>query len=212
MAEIKYTKTELRAQQTRHTMLLRYLPTLQLKKALLQVEVNQSDVELEHLMIQFKTFEKKILHYSSLFSDREGFELFPSTKIAEVHKRYENIAGVDIPIFEQVVFNKANYSLFDTPFWLESAISGVQGFLGIREKIKIIREKKALLMKELKEVSIRVNLFEKILIPKTEANIKRIRIFLGDMQLAAVSQAKVSKRKILLRKQKRLSEEDVIQT
>lgn len=202
MADLKYTKTELRSQQTRHNMLNRYLPTLQLKKALLQLEVNQSDVELEHLMIQFKTFEKKILHYSSLFSDKEAYELFPSVKIAEVKIKHENIAGVDIPVFEQIIFEKPTYSLFDTPFWLESAISGVQGLLNIREKIKVIREKKALLMKELREVSIRVNLFEKILIPKTEGNIKRIRIFLGDMQLAAVSQAKVSKRKILQRKLK----------
>jgi V/A-type H+-transporting ATPase subunit D len=200
MADIKYTKTELRSQQTRHSMLLKYLPTLQLKKALLQLEVNQSDVELEHLMIQFKTFEKKLQHYAALFSDKEAYELFPASKIVEVKKKHENIAGVDIPIFEQVVFEKPNYSLFDTPVWLESAIQGVHGFLIIREKKKVIREKKALLMKELKEVSIRVNLFEKILIPKTEANIKRIRIFLGDMQLAAVSQAKVSKRKILQRK------------
>ena len=181
-------------------MLLKYLPTLQLKKALLQLEVNQSDVELEQLMIQFKTFEKKLQHYAALFSDKEAYELFPATKVVEVKKKHENIAGVDIPIFEQVVFEKPAYSLFDTPVWLESSIQGVQGFLIIRERKKVIREKKELLMKELKEVSIRVNLFEKILIPKTEANIKRIRIFLGDMQLAAVSQAKVSKRKILQRK------------
>lgn len=200
MAEIKYTKTELRSQQTRYNMLQRYLPTLQLKKALLQLEVNQSDVELEQLMIQFKTFEKKILHYASLLSDKDAFELFPSIKIHEVQKSHENIAGVDIPVFEQLVFEKPTYSLFDTPIWLESGISGLQGLLIVREKIKIMREKKALLMKELREVSIRVNLFEKILIPKTERNIKRIRIFLGDMQLAAVSQAKVSKRKILQRK------------
>ncbi len=57
-----------------------------------------------------------------------------------------------------------------------------------------------MLEKELREVSIRVNLFEKIMIPRTKANIKKVKIFLGDMQLAAVAQAKVSKRKILERK------------
>ena len=61
--------------------------------------------------------------------------------------------------------------------------------------------KKAALAKELREVSIRVNLFEKIMIPRAKENIKRIKIFLGDQQLAAVSQAKESKKKILLRDQ-----------
>ena len=37
------------------------------------------------------------------------------------------------------------------------------------------------------------------MIPRTLQNIKKIKIFLGDQQLSAVSQAKVSKRKILLR-------------
>jgi len=45
-----------------------------------------------------------------------------------------------------------------------------------------------------------VNLFEKVLIPRSQENIKKIRIFLGDQQLSAVAQAKVAKRKILLRK------------
>jgi V/A-type H+/Na+-transporting ATPase subunit D len=45
-------------------------------------------------------------------------------------------------------------------------------------------------------VSIRLNLFEKVLIPRAQKNIKKIKIFLGDQELAAVCQAKVAKRKI----------------
>ncbi len=52
------------------------------------------------------------------------------------------------------------------------------------------------LEKEWREVSIRVNLFEKVLIPRCQKNIKKIKVFLGDQQLAAVSQAKVAKGKI----------------
>lgn len=88
-------------------------------------------------------------------------------------------------------------SRIETPVWLEAAIEGVKALLIVREKIKIAREKKQALEKELREVSIRVNLFEKIMIPRAIQNIKKIKIFLGDQELAAVSQAKVSKRKIL---------------
>jgi V/A-type H+-transporting ATPase subunit D len=49
-----------------------------------------------------------------------------------------------------------------------------------------------------------VNLFEKILIPRAQQNIKKIKIFLGDQLLAAVCQAKVSKQKILKRAQEQL--------
>ena len=200
MAQIKLTKTELRSQQVRLTQLQRYLPTLQLKKALLQFEVNQTNLQLEQLTIQFKSNEERVFNYAPLLSDKSAPVLFSLSEIREVKKQYENIAGIDIPIFEKVIFEDPYYSFFDTPVWLESATRGIHELIATREKIKVTHERRKALEKELREVSIRVNLFEKIMIPRTVENIKRIKIFLGDQQLAAVSQAKASKRKIMMRK------------
>ncbi len=196
---VKLTKTELRTEQYRLQQLQKYLPTLQLKKMLLQVEVNQAEQEIQQLHAEFGTAETKISAYSALFSDRSAFDLYPAVKIVEVQKKFENIAGIDIPVLEKVVFQDSSYMLFDAPVWLDSAIVGLRGLITIREKIRIGEEKKAALAKELREVSIRVNLFEKILIPRALGNIRKIKIFLGDQQLAAVCQAKVAKQKILLR-------------
>jgi V/A-type H+/Na+-transporting ATPase subunit D len=198
---IKLTKTELRIQQVRLAQLQKYLPTLQLKKMLLQIEVNQAEQEIEQLRSEFRGAERKISSYSGLFSDRSAFDLFPSVKVVEVQKQFENIAGVDIPSLEKVVFQESNYPLFDSPVWLDAAIEGLKHLITIREKIRVGEEKKAALQKELREVSIRVNLFEKILIPRAQQNIRKIKIFLGDQQLAAVCQAKVAKQKILEREE-----------
>jgi len=199
VAEIKFTKTELRMQQLKLERLGKYLPTLQLKKAMLQMEVNCAQLEIEEYSAQFGQVEQQASRYCSLFTDKGASQLFSSVTILTVEKSYENVAGVDIPLFEKVVFAPGAYSLFDTPVWLDSAIDGVKQLLSVREKIKVAKEKKQALEKELREVSIRVNLFEKILIPRAVENIKKIKIFLGDQQLAAVSQAKVAKKKILLR-------------
>jgi V/A-type H+-transporting ATPase subunit D len=204
VAEVKLTKTELRAQQFRLDQLKKYLPTLQLKKALLQVEVFQAHQEIEDLTVHFGRMEERVKRFASLLSDKSASELFSAVTIVEVKRRTENIAGVEIPYFEQVVFHEPTYSLLDTPVWLEPATEGVRELINLREKIRIAREKKEALEKELREVSIRVNLFEKILIPRAQGNIKKIRVFLGDVQLAAVSQAKVSKTKILRRKKKQV--------
>jgi V/A-type H+-transporting ATPase subunit D len=166
---------------------------------LLQIEVNQAQQEIERLHDEFAVSEKKITAYSILFSDKSAFDLYPAVKIVEVQKRYENIAGIDIPVLEKVIFQDSSYMLFDAPVWLDSAIVGLRELITIREKIRVGEEKKAALEKELREVSIRVNLFEKILIPRAQDNIRKIKIFLGDQQLAAVCQAKVAKQKILLR-------------
>ena len=196
---IKLTKTELRSQQVKLGQLNKYLPTLQLKKAMLQIEVNHAQVEKEMLEKKFEAQEEKIRKFASLLSDRHAIDLFSAVKVLEVQKEYENIAGIEIPVYRGVVFQNPLYALFDTPIWQEAVIKEIKELLIMREKINIVKEKKRALEKELREVSIRVNLFEKIMIPRARENIKKIRIFLSDQQLAAVSQAKVSKQKILLR-------------
>ncbi len=201
MAQIKLTKTELRIQQIKLAQLRKYLPTLQLKKAMLQAEINQAQAEIDQLKHSYSIEESKVDEYSSLFSERNSAIFLSAVTIAEVQVHHENIAGVDIPLFQKVIFNDPTYSLFDTPVWYESAMEGVKRLLTLKEQVKVSEMKRQALAKELREVSIRVNLFEKIMIPRAMENIKRIKIFLGDQQLAAVSQAKVSKKKILLRDQ-----------
>lgn len=201
---IKLTKTELRLQQNRLTQLKKYLPTLQLKKMLLQVEVYQAIQEIQTLSNAFKALEKKITSFSSLFSDKQAFDLFPSVKVLETQKTWENIAGVDIPVFDKIIFQESDYFLFDSPVWIDSGIASLKELIEIKEKRIVGEERKKALEQELREVSIRVNLFEKILIPRAQQNIKKIKIFLGDQLLAAVCQAKVSKQKILKRAQEQL--------
>ena len=199
MAQVKLTKTELRIQQINLAQLRKYLPTLQLKKAMLQAEINLAQAEVDLLMQTLASEESKVYQYSALFSERNNSSFLDAVRVQQVHVVHENIAGVDIPIFKEVVFSDPNYALFDTPIWYEAAIEGVKSLLILQEKIKVVEDKKRALAKDLREVSIRVNLFEKIMIPRAMENIKRIKIFLGDQQLAAVSQAKVAKKKILLK-------------
>lgn len=198
---IRLTKTELRVQQVRLAQLEKYLPTLQLKKMLLQSEVNRAEEEILQLDAEFRAAEKKAHGFSKLLSDREAADLFPALKITDVKKEFENIAGIDVPILKEVVFQDHPYFLFDTPVWLDSGISELKSLLVIRETVRLAREKKVALERELREISIRVNLFEKILIPRAEGHIKKIKVFLGDQQLAAIAQAKAAKRKILERAQ-----------
>lgn len=200
MAELKMTKNELRTQQNKLGQLLKYLPTLQLKKALLQAEVSETRQEVYALEEQYELEFRTIEEYASLFAQKTPCDFAYFSKVTQVKKRYENIAGAEVPYFESVNFEPITYDLFETPVWLEAAIAGVRSLSRIKAQKEVAIEKLVILEKELRDVSIRVNLFEKILIPRCVANIKKIKVFLGDQQLAAVSQAKVAKTKILERK------------
>lgn len=196
MAEIKLTKNELRAQQVRLAQLEKYLPTLQLKKAMLQAEVQETRVEIQRLEKIYQQQRSKVEEYSLLLSSKTTINPLEAAKVKKVYKHFDNIAGVEVPYFERVEFEEISYNLFETPPWVDAAIVGLRQLAEVRIHIKIVEEQKKALEKELREVSIRVNLFEKILIPRCKENIKKIKVFLGDQQLAAVSQAKVAKGKI----------------
>ena len=203
---VKLTKTELRSEQGRLQQLQRYLPTLQLKKAMLQFEVMSAEMEINNLTESLNEIKRDVETFSPFLLERVKVNLLENIEIEEVKKRYENIAGVEIPILEKVLFKEPVYFIFDTPVWTERAIAILQDMIAMREKTAVAIEKKQALQKELYEVSKRVNLFEKILIPRSQKNIGKIKIFLGDQQLAAVAQAKVAKSKIAKVKQEQAQE------
>ena len=193
---IKLTKNELRSEQNRLQLLNKYLPTLQLKKAMLQAEVSEAKNEIAGLNAELEILDQAVESFRSVLNDPVVFEIDLAYKVQEIKKHYENIAGVEVPKLDDVVFEPFFYRLIDTPAWVDSAVFQLRGLSVAKAKIEIAEEKKTALERELREVSIRVNLFEKILIPRALENIKKIKIFLGDQQLASVSRAKVAKAKI----------------
>lgn len=196
MGELKFTKKAMREQQRKLLQLEMYLPTLQLKKNMLQFEVFNCNQILEDLLKNFQKVADEVSKIASLFSHNES----PMKTLAQVQfveKIYENTAGVELPKFIGIKFVKEKYSLLDTPLWTDGALKQLKEMIEIKQKMNVEEEKKRALVKELIEVSIRLNLFEKVLIPRTKTNIKKIGVFLGDQELAAVAQAKVAKTKIL---------------
>ena len=200
MSQIKFTKNELRAQQYKLTQLERYLPTLQLKKAMLQVEVYNARLEVDARTEELRVACAEVTRVEPLMQERLAISFDDSARIQRVDKHYENIAGVEIPLLEGILFEEFDYNLFDNPPWVDGTVGVLRGQVQASTCLEIAEEKCKALEHELREVSIRVNLFEKILIPRTLDNITRIKVFLGDQQLAAVAQAKVAKTKIEKRK------------
>ncbi|MBQ1662062.1 MAG: V-type ATP synthase subunit D, partial [Treponema sp.] len=109
---------------------------------------------------------------------------------------WSNIAGVKIPIYEGADFGRGDYDLYSTPLWIDMAADRMERELEFDLEAEVLEEQVRLLTQELRTTSQRVNLFEKVKIPETKANIKKIGIFLGDEQVAAVVRSKISKRKL----------------
>lgn len=202
MAEFKLTKNELKFQKNRLDQLQKYLPTLQLKKALLQAEVLNARHEKMELEQKGEESEKKLEDASPLLSIDLPFSMEEAVSIEKIDIESENIAGAELPKLKNVTFKPFQYDLYTTPLWTNGFIQLVQKAVKAKISLEYAMKRLELLEKEFREVSIRVNLFDKVLIPRCLDIIKKIKIFLADMQLAQVCQAKVAKAKIMEKKEK----------
>ena len=198
LAKIKLTKNELKVQKDALKMYRRYLPTLTLKKQQLQSEIRTIEDKAKTVRKKKEELEKGFRDWIAVFSEKDAFPKGIIT-VNNIRKGKGNIAGVDIPTFEGADFFRGDYDLYETPLWVDIAANHMESAISLDLEAEVLDEQVRLLEAELLATSQRVNLFEKVKIPETEENIKKISIYLADQQVSAVVRSKISKRKIALR-------------
>jgi len=195
MAKIKLTKNEQKKQKDALKMYTRYLPTLMLKKQQLQLEIRKVEVREKEVKAQKKRLEEDFKKWIGVFAEEVGLD-GELIKVKSLKTHTGNIAGVPIPVFDGAEFEPVTYDLFSMPLWVDKAVVQLQKLMLFDLEYQVLEKQIELLHKELLTTTQRVNLFEKIKIPETKANIKKIAVYLGDQQTAAVVRGKIAKRKL----------------
>ena len=195
MAKIKLTKNELKVQKDALKMFRRYLPTLTLKKQQLQTEIRTIDAKAKEVRAHRVELEKEFAEWISVFGEADAFKPGMVT-VSNIKKGFGNIAGVTIPLYEGADFSRGDYDLYETPLWIDMAADRMEKALSLDLEAEVLDEQVRLLSKELRVTTQRVILFEKGKIPETKANIKKISVYVGDEQVAAVVRSKISKKKL----------------
>ena len=195
MAKIKLTKNEQKAQKDALKMYQRYLPTLTLKKQQLQTEIRTIDARAKEVRAKRAALEKEFQAWIAVFGEEDAFKPGMVT-VKNIKKSTGNIAGVEIPVYEGADFGRGDYDLFETALWIDLAADRMEKALSLDLEADVLDEQVRLLSAELRTTTQRVNLFEKVMIPETKANIKKISVYLGDQQVAAVVRSKISKKKL----------------
>jgi V/A-type H+-transporting ATPase subunit D len=192
MAKIKLTKNELKKQKDSLKMYRRYLPTLMLKKQQLQAEIRITEIRVKELREEKERLDELFKNWIAVFG--EGGVFTPEIlRITRIKTAQGNIAGVPIPLFEGAEFETSPYDLARKPLWLDFAVEKLKQAFLIDLESDVVEEQRRRLDHELRITTQRVNLFEKVKIPETRGNIKKIQVYLGDQQTSAVVRGKIAK-------------------
>ncbi len=194
MARLTLSKSSLSMQSRQLKTFERFLPSLDLKRRQLIAErakavqaIAETESSIVMLREQIKT---AIPMVSNQEVNVDGLVSVSSVQIDTI-----NIMGVCLPQLGQIKLKRRPYSLLAKPAWVDSLAELLAKMLQLRIQIQVDRRRLELLDEAVKTVTQRVNLFDKVLIPRTRENIRKIRIFLADAERAAVVQAKIAKGK-----------------
>jgi V/A-type H+/Na+-transporting ATPase subunit D len=193
MAKLKLNKNEQKKQKDSLKRFQRYLPTLMLKKQQLQAEIRTVEIRVTELRQIKKRMDESFQKWLAVFGE-EGVFTPDILRVTKLVTGEGNIAGVPIPVFEDAEFETVQYDLLEKPLWLDTAVDNMKRSLLLDLEMQCMEEQQRRLKKELQTTSQRVNLFEKIKIPEAKMNIKKIAVYLGDQQTAAVVRGKISKK------------------
>ena len=194
MARLALNKATLSKQVQQLRIFERFLPSLDLKRKQLLTERVKAAAAL-------KITEQKLAPIDNLTAEqfpmasREDVDLTGLVHVKHVAFGQENVVGVKLPVLQSAEIEMREYGLLGRPHWVDRLAQLLRETMELRIRVQVERRRLDLLEDGVRKITQRVNLFEKVLIPRTRENIRTIRIYLSDNERAGVVRAKISKKK-----------------
>lgn len=187
--KFQYNKTALQSLNKQLNMRTKALPTIKSKEAALRMEVKKAKAEVEQLE---KLLKQKIDGGSI---NKKMWAEFNSNLItvSSIQTSSKKIAGVQIPILNEIEFNVKEFSLFEQPKWFAEGIEFLKELIRLTVEIEISGKRMELLSHARRKTTQKVNLYEKIQIPGYQNAILKIKRFLEDEENLSKSAQKIVK-------------------
>jgi V/A-type H+-transporting ATPase subunit D len=194
MARLSFSKASLHKEAAQLKRYHQYLPSLDLKRQQLIVERNKAKADLKQTEDLITQGQSIVYHQLPMLSD-ENIDVKGLVGIEQVIINKENRVGIKLPYLETIKISSKPYSFLTKPHWVDLVVIQLKEMLELQIALKINQQRLEILNLAVKKVTQKVNLFDKILIPKAQKNIKNIKVFLSDTERASVIRAKITKQK-----------------
>ncbi|MDJ0659155.1 MAG: V-type ATP synthase subunit D [Crocosphaera sp.] len=194
MARLSLTKASLSKQKQQLKTFEDVLPSLDLKRRQISAERAKAREKLtktqQHLEELTSAIAKELPMLSNDLINLKGL-----VKVTGVDLVQENVMGTWLPKVNQVQIEVDDYALLSQPFWVDRLVELLRVALEAEIGLQVGQQRVKLLNQAERVITQRFNLFDKVLIPQTKANIKKIQIYLADAERAGVVNSKLAKRK-----------------
>ena len=187
----QYNKTSLQGLEKNLKMRVRALPTIKNKESALRLEVKRAKDDIVRLE---QELENRIAAYDKMLALWGEFDTSLLT-VEEVKMDIKKIAGVRVPILEEVIYQTKPFSVFSAPKWYADGLSELKNLAQVGIEREFCAQKLQLLEYARKKTTQKVNLFEKVQIPGYEDAIRKIKRFMEDEENLSKSSQKIVKAK-----------------
>ncbi|MDJ0609780.1 MAG: V-type ATP synthase subunit D [Kiloniellales bacterium] len=194
MARLQLSKSSLARQAKDLRTFQRFLPSLDLKRQQLMAERAKAVKALEEARAGIDGFRKEVGQKLPMLANM-NVDLTDLAKLSKVELGMENVVGTQLPKLERIEVTVQPYAVLSKPHWVDNVVAMLHDMLELQIRAQVAERRVALLDAAVKTITQRVNLFDKVLIPRARANIKRIKIYLSDEEMSAVVRSKIAKRK-----------------
>ncbi len=194
MAKLQLNKSSLSREQKNLKTYRQFLPSLDLKRQ----ELMRQQANAKKTLFQTEEEINKLLKLTGEeipMLSNERIDLHDLVKVTGIKLATENVMGASLPVLEKVDIKVRDYSFLAKPHWVDAVVERLKDLLLLKIRMQIEKRRLVLLNHAVKTITQRVNLFEKVLIPRAQENIKRIKIYLSDTERANIVIAKVAKKK-----------------
>ena len=185
----QFNKTSLQALEKNLKMRQRTLPIIKSKETALRLEVKKCKDEAEVLE---EKLQQQIAGYESMYALWGEFDA-SLVSLKDVELGEKKIAGVRVPLLQNISLEVRPFGLFSAPKWYFDGIQLLQGLAKTAVEREFVLAKLDLLDHARRKTTQKVNLFEKVQIPGYQEAIRKIKRFMEDEENLSKSSQKILK-------------------
>ncbi|WP_178984930.1 V-type ATP synthase subunit D [Winogradskyella helgolandensis] len=172
------------------------LPVFEMKEQQLKEVVQTIYDNVQRLEKAIETINEETKPWVAVFAEANE-DLNSIVKIKFIKTSKKEIAGVSIELFEDISFEAYEMDFYNTPLWVDAAISVIKDQKTNYRIIELEKKNLEVLQEELAEARRMKNALKEVFIPDAQHNIRKIEIYLGDVERLAIGCAKLVKKKKL---------------